>query len=151
VGPGIGLEVNAGVGNQVLHNIFYGNEIGLLSSYLKAGDIWPLGPASAVIRNNIMYNNAENYSWEYSAPYSVDVTRDHNLIGVNPRFQNTAGDNFKLSANSPAINYGMDVGVYQDMRGYPRPMAGGFDVGAYEFFEWNFDHHTYIPMIVRGN
>jgi hypothetical protein len=151
VGPGIGLEVNAGVGNQVLHNVFYGNEIGMFSSYIKAGDIWPLGSASVIVRNNIMYNNTQDYSEHYSAPYGVNVTRDHNLIGVNPHFQNAAAENFRLSASSPAINYGVDTGVYDDIQGYPRPAAGGFDAGAYEYIEWNFDHHVYVPLVVQGN
>jgi len=60
VGPGIGLEINAGQDNKVFHNVFYGNSIGFFSSYLYSGGSWPVGPAFN-IQNNIFYNN----KWKY--------------------------------------------------------------------------------------
>jgi hypothetical protein len=148
VGPGIGLEVNAGADNQVLYNTFYGNAIGLLASHIYAGGPWPPGPASLTARNNIMYNNDENYAEEFEGGYGVSVTRDHNLINVDPRFQNPDYGNFRPRLDSPAIDVGVDLGIYQDLHGFPRPFGGGFDVGAFEYVV--FDNHIYLPIILRG-
>jgi hypothetical protein len=57
------------------------------------------------------------------------TTGTHSLVG-NPLFADAAGH---LSAGSPAIDHGIDVGVNVDLDGNPRPSGAGFDIGAYEF------------------
>jgi len=57
------------------------------------------------------------------------TTGTHSLVG-NPMFADNLGH---LSAGSPAIDHGIDVGIYTDLDGNPRPSGHGFDIGAYEF------------------
>lgn len=57
------------------------------------------------------------------------TTGTHSIVG-NPLFADNLGH---LSAGSPAINHGIDVGIYTDLDGNPRPSGGGFDIGAYQY------------------
>lgn len=51
-----------------------------------------------------------------------------------PRFVDPAMHDFQLDAGSPCINKGfMLVGITNDCIGQPRPFAGDWDIGAYEF------------------
>jgi hypothetical protein len=58
----------------------------------------------------------------------------HDVVGLDPLFVNpTAGiDNYHLKLFSPAVDAGVDVGVYADLDGQPRPIGHGFDIGAFE-------------------
>ena len=57
------------------------------------------------------------------------ITGSHSIVG-NPLFADSLGH---LSAGSPAIDHGIDVGINVDLDGNPRPSGAGFDIGAYEF------------------
>jgi hypothetical protein len=57
------------------------------------------------------------------------TTGTHSLVG-NPMFADALGH---LSAGSPAIDHGLDVGINVDLDGNHRPSGAGFDIGAYEF------------------
>jgi hypothetical protein len=66
-----------------------------------------------------------------------DAFGGSNLTGVNPRFVNLAGGNYRLRSTSPAIDAGADVppgglGPLDLDRG-PRIEGLGVDIGAYEF------------------
>jgi hypothetical protein len=57
------------------------------------------------------------------------TTGTHSIVG-NPLFADNLGH---LSAGSPAIDRGIDVGINVDLDGNHRPSGAGFDIGAYEF------------------
>lgn len=54
----------------------------------------------------------------------------HSIIG-DPLFVNSAGGDYSLSKNSPAINTGTDVGIFLDYNGNPRDSKP--DMGAFEY------------------
>jgi hypothetical protein len=54
-------------------------------------------------------------------------------MSVPPLFAGWAAMDYQLTAGSPCIDTGANVGVYVDCIGTPRPQLGGFDMGAYEF------------------
>ena len=97
-----------------------------------------VGPAStsAVVRNNIVYGTVASSFAGLEGDYydlGVGTVQDHNLIGVDPMFVNAAGDDFRLSAGSPAIGAGTAAGApATDIAGNPRPQGGAGVVGAYE-------------------
>ena len=62
-----------------------------------------------------------------------ELTTGNSNIEAAPLFVDPANDDFRLQANSPAIDKGLDVGVSIDLNGRPRPVGEGFDIGAYEF------------------
>jgi hypothetical protein len=64
---------------------------------------------------------------------SATVGRGTHDLSGDPHFVNSAGDNYHLTACSPAIDRGQDVGVTTDLDGHPRPVGAGFDLGAYEY------------------
>jgi len=56
-------------------------------------------------------------------------------ISTNPAFVETALLDYRLTYVSPCINAGATLGtVTNDCIGTPRPLGGGWDIGAYEFF-----------------
>ena len=63
-------------------------------------------------------------------------------IDSDPIF--VGGGDFHLTAGSPCIDAGIDVGVYTDIDGDERPQGAGFDMGAYEYPEcWDGDMDGY--------
>ena len=72
------------------------------------------------------------------------TTGTHSLVG-NPLFVNAALGNLHLSAGSPAINHGINVGLNVDLDGNPRPSGASFDIGAYEF---QFPR-LFLPLVRR--
>ncbi len=127
VGPGIGLEVNAGYSNRVIHNVFYGNDTGLFSSYLvNPGDG---GPSSVEIVNNTLIGNT-GIDGDYEAfgggdeaefPFirdirgnifgrlgfgaSRDELADANVfdVDVSQLFVDPLANNYRLLDDSPAV------------------------------------------------
>jgi len=59
----------------------------------------------------------------------------HSIIAAPAAlFVNVAGNDFHLSATSPARDAGGTIaGVTDDLEGSPRPQGSAFDIGAYEF------------------
>ncbi len=68
----------------------------------------------------------------------------HNLVNTDPLFVNTAVGNYHLTARSPAIDAGTNVGVAIDLDGIARPQGAGFDIGAYEY-----RYIVYLPLVLR--
>jgi hypothetical protein len=63
-------------------------------------------------------------------------------------FLNPAGNNYHLKPDSPAVDSGASlVDVPDDLEGNPRPLGGGFDIGAYEYAAILFNRHVYLPHI----
>lgn len=52
----------------------------------------------------------------------------------DPKFMDISGSDFHLRGNSPAIDNGSSVDAPgEDFDGNPRPVGGGYDMGAYEY------------------
>jgi predicted outer membrane repeat protein len=56
----------------------------------------------------------------------------NSLIGLDPRFVKPSIDDYHLSLFSPAVDVAVDLGVINDLGGWPRPTGPGFDIGAFE-------------------
>jgi hypothetical protein len=104
-------------------------------------------PANAVtLRNNILYVNQFQV-----VSNSPNFTHDHNLyyfmqsqtqLGAplgpgekiaDPLFANVGAGDYHLTANSPAIDAGVDLGYHQDYAGQAVPQGNAPDLGAYEY------------------
>jgi len=106
-----------------------------------------------LIVNNIFYGPREAAVW-FDTPGLRDVTVTHNLTSagpvstglttgvafsgnldnVDPRFVSADRVDFHLQATSPAIGAGSLLSVVSnDFDGAPRPAAGGYTIGAYEY------------------
>lgn len=103
-----------------------------------------------IVRNNIIYatmgnecigmGNGTNNIFENNLCFNGSVVGEGkgNLIGVNPRFVNASIQpdtaDFRLKADSPAIDMGADVADFPlDMDGNPRKAGAAIDAGCYEF------------------
>jgi parallel beta-helix repeat protein len=53
-------------------------------------------------------------------------------IQANPMFLNPSLNDFRLAANSPAIDKGVNLQITSDLEKRPRPSGPNFDMGAYE-------------------
>jgi parallel beta-helix repeat protein len=126
------------------------------------GEITAMFSANLKIHNNIAYaaNKAkqtfvDDYSdrniWDYNLSYNGQIffgknsknsLGKHNIINVSPLFVNPTVNaqtaNFRLQANSPAINSGAAISAAQtDFGGRRRPIGSGYEMGAYEFKKTN--------------
>jgi hypothetical protein len=80
-----------------------------------------------LVQNNIFYANGVNEVYNAATTHSYNLTTD-------PRFVNTAGGDFRLQANSSAIDAGATLSqVTIDIISTPRPQGAAYDIGAYEF------------------
>jgi len=101
-----------------------------------------------VIRNNICAGNAYGQIVDESG--GAGITASHNLVwgtnssgheltgssfvGAVPGFVNPGGDDYHLSASSPAIDVGTQLDAPQDdFDGLSRPVNGLYDIGALEW------------------
>jgi hypothetical protein len=81
----------------------------------------------ATARNNIVFNNVINSIYNSGGTVSNNLTTD-------PKFVNSAANNFYLQSTSPAIDAGMTLtAVPIDFSNIPRPEGAGYDIGAYEY------------------
>jgi hypothetical protein len=72
----------------------------------------------------------------------------HSIAG-NPHFAAPAGDDYRLTEDSAAIDAGVDAGVDVDFQGDSRPMGAGFDIGYDEFTKSSF-FAIYLPLVLRN-
>jgi parallel beta-helix repeat protein len=84
----------------------------------------------------------------YNVPTTVSVAPGgfasvSNELTGDPAF---ATDGYHVTADSAAIDQGMDAGVPMDIDGQQRPVGQGYDLGADEFW-----HGIYLPVTLRGN
>jgi hypothetical protein len=82
------------------------------------------------VRNNIAYRLAASDFTTRGAVVSNNIHTDPSVGGVDPLYVDGDGHNYRLSANSPAINAGVDVGFTSDYLGHL--IKGVPDIGAYE-------------------
>ena len=119
---GKGISIGSGSGNKVWNNTIVSNEgYGIFIDSVAS---------SAVVQNNILYNNGTNYSNGAGA----STTEDHNLRdGTDPLFTNMGANDYTLQSGSAARNTGATIAeVPTDIAGTARPQGGTYDMGAYE-------------------
>lgn len=69
---------------------------------------------------------------DWAGPGEIDRADDH---WGDPAFVDPDGGDYHVGASSAAIDRGVDAAVYRDIDGDPRPLRGGFDLGADEYAE----------------
>jgi len=118
-----GIQIDYGVTNaQVYNNTVYGND-GFGGVYIGQYS------SGADVRNNIVHNNSGGVLTDDG----VNTTLSNNLT-TNPHVINAVAGDFRLQADSPAIDAGLVLpAVPTDIEGISRPQGSGYDLGAYEF------------------
>jgi hypothetical protein len=144
------------------HNTFAGEPSG------SEGDavFVRVGGTVAELRNNIV----ASYTKGIRTNPGVSVTADHTLFfgnqentyladdtftctneitGQAPVFVDPAALDYHVGDGSPAIDAGVDAGVTGDFDGHPRPLGGGFDIGADEYWPATLVPSAFLPLVVR--
>jgi hypothetical protein len=162
-----GLRVNDPQGTVFIqNNVFYNNGTpGYAGSHAQVY-IERAGVGKITFQNNIVVAGPDQTYFLIEAPAGTAVfNASHNLVynagacpawdlnclNVNPQFVNLASGDFRLQALSPAINAGMVTGITLDYVGTPRPQAGAYDIGAYEYFTGTvtIKQMVYLPLVNR--
>jgi len=142
------LVVAGGLVNQVDNNILYDSPVGVVFGEDQAAS------ANTALRNNIAYGCTNAYSfygstaptgaWDYNLAYdctywgnntSLAVYQllglDLNSLEADPKFE-TVGTDWRLRADSPAIDAGIDGGYTGDYAGHGMH-GNAWDIGIYDF------------------
>jgi len=120
-------------GNQIYNNTIHGFEEGIR--------IYPLVGDNTIIRNNVFSGWTRGSICFYDSskgtckPLPLELAADHNLSQEPFGFVNIQQFNFHLTANSPLINVGYNLGSLNanDFDRNVRPQGNAYDVGAYEY------------------
>ena len=93
--------------------------------------------------------NAANNDLVYSA--GACPVWDSGCVNADPLFVNRATADFRLQAQSPAINAGINTGILRDYVGTSRPQDGAYDIGAYEYITQTLilSQTVYLPVVSR--
>ena len=126
----------AGVGKITLQNNILYAELG--ETYLDFGP----GVDSSVFSaasNNLVYNAGACPAWDAAC------------VNADPLFVNLATGDFRLQAQSPAIDAGVNTGISRDYAGVSRPQGGAYDIGAYEYISGapSSGATIYLPLVLR--
>lgn len=164
------LSLNRGTGlSKIINNLFYDNA-GQLTQFQNATHALVLhntfahcGSNAAVVNyssvitftNNII-SNCKNESIYVDGTSSISGTNNlfwnnksnPNLLlsplVADPKYIAPTSDNFQLSIDSPAIDYGVNAGVRDDLLGLFRPVGLAPDAGAFER-----PFYIYMPLLFR--
>ena len=149
-GLGGGLYLEGG-SPTVWHNTFYGNQAD------RGGGLYYLGTGAPSISNTIfaantavdvgggggLYQSGGSPTVDYN-DYWTNVNGDvigsvptgTNSLSVDPRFvdETMPDPDLHLTADSPCVDAAEpNLSVSEDRDGKPRPLLGGYDIGAYEY------------------
>jgi uncharacterized repeat protein (TIGR01451 family) len=92
--------------------------------------------STATLEATLWHDNGTNTGGEI-------LTGTINVYG-DPAFVAPAAWNYHLTAESAAIDKGVNAGVSVDMDGDPRPSGTGYDIGADEHY-----NRIYLPLVLR--
>jgi len=130
---------NAAGGALIWNSTFYSNTAATGGGLFLAGA--PIVSNTIVVRNaghgiggtagTLAYNDV----WGNSTLNYSGVSTGTASISVDPRFVDAAGGDFHLRGDSPVINAGDPDSTQplDDREGNPRPLLGGYDIGAYQY------------------
>ena len=86
-----------------------------------------------------MARQHQQLGWGGTITHSNDHSGD-------PAFVNPSVWDYHLTADSAAIDAGVDAGVTTDIDSQPRPAGSGYDLGADEYQATRL----YLPLILRN-
>lgn len=86
--------------------------------------------ANSIISNNLFFAASGDLNIGMEGPGANSINSEPLLLN----YQGAQGpDDFQLTASSPAVNSGLDLGYNLDFNGSSIPKAGSQDIGAFEF------------------
>lgn len=146
-GSGAALALNSAGTVQILHTT-------LANPTLASGSGIYVTNGAVGITNTIIASQTigiedaggavfENYNLFFNTSLVGAISSGGNSLNADPAFVNVAS-NYRLRANSPAIDAGVNVGVGLDFEGDPRPTGNGFDIGFDEFV-----FRQWLPFVSR--
>ncbi|MDF2921609.1 MAG: hypothetical protein K0R57_523 [Paenibacillaceae bacterium] len=133
-------KANGGIPNMVVeNNLFIGDNA--IYGVMMVGT-----GGSGIVRNNILMNHSTasvgalsgatidaDYNLFHNTP-SPSTPGANDIIGLDPQFAAAENDDYRLMANSPAINSGQARPLFsRDKDGQFRPAGSNWDIGPYEF------------------
>jgi hypothetical protein len=137
-----GITTTGGNNIQVYNNIVYNEKHGIRIRFGSATDNLRIYfntmfncSMSAVdissIQTNCQVKNNIGYQTNAIINDAPATLAGNLFTGANPLFVNSGANDFHLQAGSPALGIGVDVGIYVDAEGNPRPVNNS-DAGALE-------------------
>jgi len=146
VGNRIAIRLNRGfsAGAQAYrNNLITGNQTGVLLEQGTAND-------DPVWESNLVFGNGMEYNED------PDPAGTGGNLSVDPRLVDVAGGDYRLAADSPALDTGSDVEAPSwDVVGTPRPLDGDgdgmavVDIGAFERLEPVVEVSTPVQIDIR--
>jgi len=98
--------------------------------------------STATLGATLWHANGGNWTGAGAVVHTGDVPGD-----PDPTF---AADGYHLTAGSPAVNKGVNAGVWVDIDGQPRPYQVP-DLGADEYWPPGVLKYLYLPLVLRGS
>lgn len=155
-GNGAGLWTNATGSIDMVHTtIAATSSISSSAVYATKGTI---NLTNVIIANHavgIAQDGSATVGEDYTLFSGVTTLRTGN-VGVgshsfpgDTRFVNPAGDVYRLSADSDAIDAGVNAGIRVDFQGDLRPTGEGYDIGYDEYTEPSY-FTVYLPLVLRN-
>jgi hypothetical protein len=130
---------NASIGNTVFNNILYNASSFRGSIAISADSLLGFASNYNVVMNSFSPDGGNNV-FDTFAQWKGQTGQDVNSLISTPSalFVNAAGNDYHLSATSPAIDagailFGIANAPTVDIAGTSRPQGKGWDIGAYEF------------------
>jgi YD repeat-containing protein len=134
-----GSVMSATSGSLSLKNCTLADNTADLGGTISSG-----GSNTCVITNSIMYGNTSPQVSESNTNAGFSRITYSNIvpsiggtgnISQDPVFQDVASKVYRLSANSPCVDVGTNIGApTDDLAGKPRPKGSSPDMGAYEHY-----------------
>ncbi|MCX7682701.1 MAG: CotH kinase family protein [Anaerolineae bacterium] len=145
---GAGVAARDGSTVHIVHNTIVSNSYGIR--------LYGSDSSTVTVLNSILWGNLETLQREIPSvliitysDLSMEGTAQWGEGNINeyPRFRAPERDDYRLHEDSPCIDRGTPVGAAsEDIQGIYRPHGEGYDMGAYEFFEY---FSTYLPLVMR--
>jgi len=126
----------AASGITIRNNVFY--EAAGNAFYAPT---WPAEGLTALDMDHNLWHQAQGvmasledhpYTMADFAKYQAEQGKDVHSMVADPLFVDLPNHDFHLTANSPCVDAGMDVGAKADFEGTPVPQGKAPDIGAYE-------------------
>ena len=162
-----GLHINDPQGTVIIqNNVLYNNGSRGVDSNAQLY-IERAGTGLITLQNNIVYAKSGQTYYEFGMGVDSSVFNaasnnlvynagacpvwDTGCVNTDPLFVNNASGDFRLQAQSPAIDAGINTGISRDYAGVSRPQDGAYDIGAYEYITGTvlIPQELYLPLVIR--